>query len=77
MYSNSGLLLVGGVCGGLIVLVLAVVGIVLVVTGARGRNKPGGRSSAGLIIGIICLVIGACMACSLLACLLNLALNAR
>ena len=64
-------LTVAGVCGGILVLALAVVGLVLVIVGARARNRPGG-SAAGLVIGVICLVLSACLGCLMLLMLLSL-----
>jgi hypothetical protein len=63
---NMTISLVGGVCGGILILALGIAGIVLVITGARARKRSGG-SPVGLIIGIVCLVLSACIACSLLA----------
>jgi len=59
-------LTVAGVCGGIVLLALVVAGVILTITGARKRRRPGGGSSAGLVIGIICLVLSACLGCSLL-----------
>ena len=62
---------VAGMCGGIIVLALAVLGLVLVIAGARARNRSDG-SAAGLIVGVVCLLFSGCVGCSLLAVLLGL-----
>ncbi|MCJ7738175.1 MAG: hypothetical protein MUQ10_12825 [Anaerolineae bacterium] len=49
-----------------IVLAPFVASIILTITGARKHRRPEGGSSIGLIIGIIYLVLSACLGCSLL-----------
>ena len=63
---NTSIMVVGGICGGILILALGIAGIILLIKGVRDRKQPGG-SSTSLIIGIICLVLGACLACSMLA----------
>ena len=67
---NMTISLVGGRCGGILILAFGIAGVILVIAGARARKRPGG-SQIGLIIGIICLVLTACIACPLLLYLLR------
>jgi len=65
------LVMIAGVCGGIVVLALFVAGLILTISGARKRRRPEGGSSVGLIIGIICLVLSACLGCSLVGVVLT------